>query len=226
MVVDFLEDTGMACFLSRCRTGQVLHPLPINAGQSTSEGQSCISRNSINCTLADRTRLNSVICGSNGPDHKNYIDMVQDGRDIVLEIINVPLPESLFNKIMYSSEKNIPEFTFDDMCLIATHLFPLEDKAGIIVYGMCAHLQKNLDLVWRLKMCGDQASKNNCKDKLQRLAEVVFDASGSTHSFRQVVNSNIAFAIKDKFDETAETIAKDSLSGHLCYSVNLNELSI
>lgn len=227
MVVDFLEDTGMACFLSGCRTGQVLHPLPINAGQSMSESQSCIPRNSINYTLADRTRSNfRVICGSNRPDHKNYIDIVQGGRDMMLEIINVPLPESLFHKIMYSSDKNIPEFTFDDMCLITMHLFPLQDKAGIIVYGMCAHLQKNLDLVWRLKMCGDRASKNNRSDKLQRLAEVVFDASGSTNSFRQLVNSNIAFAIKDGLNETAETIAKDNLSGHLCYSVDLNELSI
>lgn len=198
LVYNSLKETELENFLIGCESSTV-----VSAPMHESSGVH--SRNT--CTkvfgsdeYTDNKRSVSYtneILGLGRRKYIKYVDFVNANiEDMSFVIIKVPLTMSLFRKLVKLSMYNICGFTSNEIHEIFAHLYPFQDKQGLLAYVTCLHLQENASLVRKLEKCHKAEDKSNFNEQTRFLSKCIFDIIDGSVSFVEMVNQNIEFRFR------------------------------
>lgn len=222
MIVDDLNDTGLANFLEVLSNRQPFYSFSYGTQKSTSKGR---SRSEMDVTGHNLHYLSRYF-GVRQIEYQSYHTILNSNKDIEYRIIYVPFKQQLFKKLMKLSEKICPKFTTDEICAIFKYVFPHQDKIRWLTYAICAFLQRDLDLVCSLKVLRKKSMKHIGDLHVKNLASFIFGDNDTTIMFRKSINSHLALTIRDSCNNEAHAYGDAVLSGPIYLKVDLKELSI
>lgn len=198
LVYNSLKETGLENFLIGCESKTVVSAL-IRESSGVHDKNTCtkVFGSRKYPSYKRNVCYTNEILGLGRKKYKTYVDFVNANiEDMSFVVIKVPLTVSLFRKLVKLSMCNIREFTSNEIHEIFTHLYPFQDKQGLLAYVTCMHLQNNASLVSKLKECHEAEDNSGFNEQIRFLSTCIFDTVDGSMSFVEMVNQNIEFRFR------------------------------
>ncbi|ELA47027.1 hypothetical protein VCUG_01472 [Vavraia culicis subsp. floridensis] len=222
MIVDDLNDTGLANFLEVLSNRQPFYSFSDGTQKSISKRR---SRGEMDVTGHNLHYLSRYF-GVRQIEYQSYHTIINKNKNIEYKIIYVPFKQRLFKKLMKLSEQISPKFTTDEICSIFKYVFPHQDKIRWLTYAICVFLQHDLHLVCSPKVLCKQSMKHISDPHVKNLASFIFGDNDTMIMFRKAVNTSLALTLRDSCNNEAHAYGDTVLSDPIHLKVDLKKLSI